>query len=168
MYCPTFWGWTPQFPTRQNIYCPTLTIDHGHSHGHQGSTNSLAATPDLGEQHLSTVTGGGHPADQEVLGQLGPDVLGQGETRPRRWRPSTGATSSLIDQNWHKYVLIFFNIYDNQIENYSKVKINDSFFSQLSLNNWTIKFDSVLFGLVGLIENNFPSVRASFMIFILH
>ena len=79
-----------------------------------------------------------------------------------------GIIQSLIDQNWHKYVLIFFNIYDNQIENYSKVKINDSFFSQLSLNNWTIKFDSVLFGLVGLIENNFPSVRASFMIFILH
>ena len=72
-----------------------------------------------------------------------------------------GIIQSLIDQNWHKYVLIFFNIYDNQIENYSKVKINDSFFSQLSLNNWTIKFDSVLFGLVGLIENNFPSVRAS-------
>ena len=79
-----------------------------------------------------------------------------------------GIIQSLIDQNWHKYVLIFFNIYGNQIENYSKVKINDSFFSQLSLNNWTIKFDSVLFGLVGLIENNFPSVRASFMIFILH
>ena len=83
MYCPTFRGRTPQFPTRRNIYCPTLTIDHGHGHGHQGSTNSLAATPDLGEQHLSTVTGGGHPAGQEVLGQLGPDVLGHGEGEVR-------------------------------------------------------------------------------------